>query len=102
MPRPRDNPPNRFETAHLEWEGAPPPADLHVHEEDTKNALSENKSPDIGFRWSVNPYRGCFHACAYCYARPTHPYPRGRKEDQQEDDDKRTNSKTTTRRPAAG
>src|SRR5262249_8799913 len=31
-------------------------------------------SPDIGFRWSINPYRGCFHACAYCYARPTHEY----------------------------
>jgi DNA repair photolyase len=43
-------------------------------EEQCKSALSENKSPDIGFRWSVNPYRGCFHACAYCYARPTHPY----------------------------
>jgi DNA repair photolyase len=75
MPRARDNPPNRFETAHLEWEdGERPPADLEVMEERCKGALSENKSPDIGFRWSVNPYRGCFHACAYCYARPTHPY----------------------------
>jgi DNA repair photolyase len=45
-----------------------------VHEEQAKSALSENKSPDVGFRWSVNPYRGCFHGCAYCYARPTHPY----------------------------
>ena len=54
--------------------GEPPPADLKVHEEHAKNALAENKSPDVGFRWSVNPYRGCFHACAYCYARPTHPY----------------------------
>ena len=45
-----------------------------VMEECAKSALSENRSPDIGFRWSVNPYRGCFHACAYCYARPTHPY----------------------------
>jgi DNA repair photolyase len=52
----------------------PPPADLVVREERAKSALSENKSPDVGFRWSVNPYRGCFHACAYCYARPTHPY----------------------------
>ena len=74
MPRPRDNPPNRFEEAYLEWAGEPPPADLRIHEERTKSALAENKSPDIGFRWSVNPYRGCFHACAYCYARPTHPY----------------------------
>ena len=74
MPRNRDNPPNRFEAAHIEWEGAPPPADLCVHEEQAKSALSENRSPDVGFRWSVNPYRGCFHGCAYCYARPTHPY----------------------------
>jgi len=74
VPRSRQNPPNRFEAAHLEWEGEPPPADLLVLEERAKSALSENKSPDIGFRWSVNPYRGCFHACAYCYARPTHPY----------------------------
>ena len=74
MPVPRSNPPNRFEEAHVEWEGEAPPADLRLHEEHTKSALSENKSPDVGFRWSVNPYRGCFHACAYCYARPTHPY----------------------------
>jgi DNA repair photolyase len=47
---------------------------LVVMEERATRALSENRSPDIGFRWSVNPYRGCFHACAYCYARPTHPY----------------------------
>jgi len=74
VPRKRSNPPNRFETAYVEWEGAPPPADLHLHEEQAKSALSRNESPDVGFRWSVNPYRGCFHACAYCYARPTHPY----------------------------
>jgi DNA repair photolyase len=36
--------------------------------------LSHNDSPDLPFRWSLNPYRGCFHACAYCYARPTHEY----------------------------
>ena len=74
MPRSRNNPPNRFERAHIDWEGEAPPADLRVHEEQAKSALSENRSPDVGFRWSVNPYRGCFHACAYCYARPTHPY----------------------------
>lgn len=74
MPRPRHNPPNRFHEAHIDWEGEAPPADLCVHEEQAKSALSENKSPDVGFRWSVNPYRGCFHGCAYCYARPSHPY----------------------------
>ncbi|MEM7138075.1 MAG: PA0069 family radical SAM protein [Myxococcota bacterium] len=74
MPQPRSNPPNRYEEAHVDWGDEPPPADLRVHEEQAKSALSENRSPDIGFRYSLNPYRGCFHACAYCYARPTHPY----------------------------
>jgi DNA repair photolyase len=40
----------------------------------TKSIISENNSPDIGFRYSVNPYRGCEHGCAYCYARPSHEY----------------------------
>lgn len=39
-----------------------------------KTILAENSSPDIGFRFSINPYRGCEHGCAYCYARPTHEY----------------------------
>ncbi len=40
----------------------------------SKSAISTNDSPDIGFDASLNPYRGCLHACAYCYARPTHEY----------------------------
>ncbi len=40
----------------------------------SKSIVSENKSPDIPFRYSINPYRGCIHACSYCYARPTHEY----------------------------
>jgi DNA repair photolyase len=68
------NPPNPWDSIHAEWLGEPPPAELEVFEEDAKSILSENDSPDIGFRFSVNPYRGCFHSCAYCYARPTHQY----------------------------
>ncbi len=40
----------------------------------SKSIVTENDSPDIPFRFSVNPYRGCEHGCAYCYARPTHEY----------------------------
>ncbi|VTR95336.1 radical sam protein : Radical SAM OS=Planctomyces maris DSM 8797 GN=PM8797T_09934 PE=4 SV=1: Radical_SAM [Gemmata massiliana] len=40
----------------------------------TKSVISENDSPDVGFRYSLNPYRGCEHGCSYCYARPTHEY----------------------------
>jgi DNA repair photolyase len=47
---------------------------LEVFEDVTRAILSRNDSPDLPFRWNVNPYRGCLHACAYCYARPTHEY----------------------------
>jgi DNA repair photolyase len=74
MPRPISNPPNPWSTTHVEWLEEPPNATLGIYEEDAKSILSENDSPDIGFRYSVNPYRGCLHACAYCYARPSHQY----------------------------
>ncbi|HET8937165.1 MAG TPA: PA0069 family radical SAM protein [Polyangiales bacterium] len=70
-----DNPKNRFERTELVWEDEQPPhAGLELHEEHAKSILSENDSPDIGFRFSLNPYRGCYHGCAYCYARPSHQY----------------------------
>ncbi|MGH9399637.1 MAG: intein-containing Rv2578c family radical SAM protein, partial [Thermoanaerobaculia bacterium] len=50
----------------MEWLGEPPEAELEVYEEKARSIISENDSPDIGFRYSINPYRGCFHACAYC------------------------------------
>ena len=40
----------------------------------SRTALTFNKSPDIPFDASLNPYRGCEHGCSYCYARPTHEY----------------------------
>lgn len=40
----------------------------------SRSIVAENDSPDIPFRYSLNPYRGCEHGCAYCYARPTHEY----------------------------
>lgn len=69
---PVQNPPNPWASAHVEWIDAPPDATLRVYHESARSILSENSSPDLPFRWSINPYRGCFHACAYCYARPSH------------------------------
>ena len=40
----------------------------------SRTVVTENRSPDVGFRFSLNPYRGCEHGCSYCYARPTHEY----------------------------
>ena len=73
-PIPVANPPNPWASTEIEWIGAPPEIRLRVFEDHTREILSKNDSPDLGFRYSVNPYRGCFHGCAYCYARPTHEY----------------------------
>ncbi len=77
-PLPVQNPQNRFDATFTTWDVESvediPRATLHVYEDRTKNILATNDSPDVGFRWSVNPYRGCRHACAYCYARPSHEY----------------------------
>lgn len=68
------NPPNPWESTYREWIGEPPEAKLEVFEEEPRTILAKNESPDVGFRWSLNPYRGCFHACAYCYSRTSHEY----------------------------
>src|SRR5690242_19054817 len=73
-PVPISNPPNPWSTTEVEYLDEVPAVRLEVFEDRTRNILSKNDSPDVGFTWSVNPYRGCFHACAYCYARPTHEY----------------------------
>jgi len=73
--RPIGNPPNPWATTDVEYlDGEAPNAGLEVYEDHTRGILAHNDSPDVGFSWSVNPYRGCFHACAYCYARPSHEY----------------------------
>ncbi len=68
------NPPNPWESTYREWIGEPPEAKLQIFEEEPRTILAENDSPDVGFRWSLNPYRGCFHSCAYCYSRTSHQY----------------------------
>jgi DNA repair photolyase len=70
-----ENPENRWERARVEYdEGEGREQGLEVFSDESQSVLSENDSPDVPFRYSVNPYRGCAHGCAYCYARPSHEY----------------------------
>ncbi len=75
-----DNPPNRFEPIEFEpdWENLQPseiPSPQTQYLRDTsRTIIARNNSPDVGFEFSINPYRGCEHGCIYCYARPTHEY----------------------------
>lgn len=45
-----------------------------VTHEMATSILTHNQSPDLPFKVSLNPYRGCEHGCIYCFARPTHAY----------------------------
>jgi hypothetical protein len=73
-PRPVSNPPNPWASTEVEYLEEIPPSRLEVLEDHSREVMARNNSPDVCFTWSVNPYRGCMHACAYCYARPTHEY----------------------------
>jgi DNA repair photolyase len=70
-----ENPPNPWLKHSVEWIGEPPEARLEVFEEtETRSIITHNDSPDVGFDYSINCYRGCAHACTYCFSRPTHEY----------------------------
>lgn len=51
-----------------------PPLPTEVRPDPARSIIARNRSPDIGFSQSINPYRGCEHGCIYCYARPSHAY----------------------------
>jgi DNA repair photolyase len=54
---------------------APEPLETRFYEVRARSVL--NRVPEksrMPFRWTINPYRGCAHACTYCFARPTHKY----------------------------
>jgi DNA repair photolyase len=69
------NPPNPYQKYDAEFLGEPPPVKLEVFEETaTRTIVTKNNSPDVGFKYSVNCYRGCIHGCTYCFARPYHEF----------------------------
>ncbi len=75
------NPPNRFDPREVVYDGdwldtepETPLPQTQFLPDHSRTVLSHNESPDVAFNLSVNPYRGCEHGCAYCYARPTHEY----------------------------
>jgi len=47
---------------------------ITFEEIECKTIINNTNTPGFGFRWSINPYRGCQHACVYCFARGTHEY----------------------------
>lgn len=51
-----------------------PPLKTEVLRDSSRTIITRNKSPDISFEQSINPYKGCEHGCIYCFARPTHAY----------------------------
>lgn len=74
------NPPNRFSKENIEYddwwneENDDTIAKTQVIEVEPKTILNKVVSRDLPFEYSANPYQGCEHGCAYCYARPTHQY----------------------------
>jgi len=84
------NPANRFEKLEIDFAdptlgeglgddrattaGERPAPVTEVLRDRSRSIVTRNESPDVPFEASVNPYRGCSHACPYCFARPFHEY----------------------------
>lgn len=70
-----ENPPNPYDKYSSEFLGEPPSTKLEVFEETaTRSMISKSFMPDMGDRFTVNCYRGCIHACTYCFARRYHEF----------------------------
>ena len=76
------NPAGRFESTRISvcddgWGTAdevPRRPETVLHPDHPRRAITTNRSPDVPFDQSLNPYQGCEHGCIYCFARPTHAY----------------------------
>jgi hypothetical protein len=78
------NPTGRYEpTASVRtddgWPGGSddddvPPLRTTVQLDASRSVIARNRSPDVPFEQSINPYRGCEHGCIYCFARPSHAW----------------------------
>lgn len=72
------NPTSRFEALEIAPDpgaelGQPSPL-TRFYRDSARSVLVEIDSPDVGYEVGINPYRGCEHGCAYCFARPNHEY----------------------------
>jgi DNA repair photolyase len=61
-------------TAPRGGDGAATRVRTRVYRDRSRTIINRVESPELPFRWTINPYRGCEHGCIYCYARPTHEY----------------------------
>ena len=74
------NAPGRFDAGRLSVDDGwndPVPSDVvgtTIRDEVARSLITYNRSPDLPFDRSINPYRGCEHGCVYCFARPSHAY----------------------------
>ncbi|KAF0806849.1 hypothetical protein A6D6_01213 [Alcanivorax xiamenensis] len=64
----------RFAVTRIERDEPPEARPTRYHREIARSVITHNRSPDLHFDSSVNPYRGCEHGCIYCFARPNHAY----------------------------